>query len=122
MPAAQRAAWDAYLTVTRGLLLPAADDEPGRTATGHGDLRGLVRRIEWYAPLWGEHGPMLLAAVRSVLAMQLGGDRADLTDLLRAIADRLYLISAGPRPARGDGHDRRRCPRNVGAYRTDPPH
>ncbi|WP_238008550.1 hypothetical protein KZZ52_31885 [Dactylosporangium sp. AC04546] len=124
MPAAQRTAWDAYLTVTRGLL-PAVDD-PIRAATAGSMLDGFAARIEQYAPLWGEHGPMMVAALHGVLALQWGGDRAGLAGLLRAMADRLYLISTGPRPARGGGHERRRCQRNVGVYRprgrAGPPH
>ncbi|MEV6928979.1 hypothetical protein AB0M46_31420 [Dactylosporangium sp. NPDC051485] len=114
MPAAQRTAWDAYLTVTRGLL-PAMDGRPDHMATATCDLSGFVVRIERYAPLWGEQGPILLAALHGAQTLRRGGDRADLADLLRAIADRLYLISAGPRAPR---RDRRCCPRNVGAYRT----
>ncbi|WP_426513645.1 hypothetical protein ACPPVO_25385 [Dactylosporangium sp. McL0621] len=115
MPAAQRTAWAAFLMVTRGLL-PAVDDERMPAATEDGDLLRFALRIERDAPLWGEHGPMLLAALRDVQAMRWGGDRADLADLLRVMAHRLYVISAGPRPPRHDGHGRRRCRRNVGAY------
>ncbi|WP_327010532.1 hypothetical protein OHA72_26680 [Dactylosporangium sp. NBC_01737] len=115
MPAAQRTAWDAYLTMTRRLL-PAVNDETIRPAATHGELRGLVVRIERYAPLWGEHGPMLLAALRGIPE---GSDRADVAELLQVIADRLYLISIGPLQSR---RDRRGCRRNAGTYGADPPH
>lgn len=105
MSAAQRTAWDAYLTLTRGLL-PALDDAQIDAAALGCQLDGVTIRLLRYAPLWGEHGPMLLAAMQSAVRLHRRGDRADLGDLLRAMANRLYLLSADPRlPDRG-GHDR----------------
>ncbi|MEV0569941.1 hypothetical protein [Dactylosporangium sp. NPDC050588] len=121
MPAAQRTAWDAYLTVTGGLL-PAVGGEPIRGATIGCELRGFVVRIERYAPLWGADGPMLLAAVRAAQALHQRGDRTALADLLRAMADRLYLISARPSPSRCEPRARGRGLRNEGVYGTAPPH
>ncbi len=104
MAPAQCAAWDAYLTLTRGLL-PALDDDHVDAATLNAQLGGVAIRILRYAPLWGEHGPMLLAALHSAVRLHRGGDRADLADLLRALANRLYLLSAGPRLPGRDRHD-----------------
>ncbi len=108
MVAAQRAAWDAYLTLTTGLL-PALrmdalqrdqPDSPVNTQLG-----GVATRVLRYAPLWGEHGPMLEAAVGSAIRLYRAGQRSDLLDLLQAMADRLYLLSADPNLPRRDGRD-----------------
>jgi hypothetical protein len=104
MSAAQRAAWDAYLTLTRGLL-PALDDGHHDAAALGSQLDAVAIRLIRYAPLWGEHGPMLLAAMQSAVRLHRRSDRADLADLLRAIADRLYLLSADPRQPERDSHD-----------------
>jgi hypothetical protein len=77
MSAAQRTAWDAYLTLARGLL-PALGDDQVDAAALTSEAVHLHRR----------------------------GDRADLTDLLRAMANRLYLLSAGPRLPDRNGGDR----------------
>jgi hypothetical protein len=105
MSAAQRAAWDAYLTLARGLL-PALDDDQVDAAALTSQLDGVAIRLLRYAPLWGEHGPMLLAATQSAVRLHRRGERADLTDLLRVMANRLYLLSADPRLPERDGHDR----------------
>jgi hypothetical protein len=105
MSAAQRTAWDVYLTLARGLL-PALDDDRVDAAALTSQLDGVAVRILRFAPLWGEHGPMLLAALQSAVRLHRRGERADLAELLRAMANRLYLISAGPRLPERDGHDR----------------
>jgi hypothetical protein len=105
MAAAQSTAWDAYLALTRGLL-PALHDDGVDAATLNSQLDGVAIRILLYAPLWGDHGPMLLTALHCAVRLHRAGDRNDLADLLRAIANRLYLLSAGPRLPRGDGHNR----------------
>jgi hypothetical protein len=103
--AAQRSAWDAYLTLARGLLPTLFEDQIDAVALTC-QLDGVAIRLLRYAPLWGEHGPMLLAALQSAVRLHRRGERADLTELLRAIANRLYLISAGPRTPGHDSHDR----------------
>jgi hypothetical protein len=105
MSAAQRAAWDAYLALARGLL-PALGDDQVDAAALTSQLDGVAIRLLRYAPLWGEHGPMLLAAAQSAVRLHRRGERADLTDLLQAMANRLYLLSADPLLLERDGHDR----------------
>ena len=105
MSAAQRTAWDAYLTLTRGLLPAVADDRLDAAALGS-QLDAVAIRLMRYAPLWGEHGPMLLAATQSAVRLHRRGDRADLADLLRTMANRLYVLSADPRQPERDSHDR----------------
>jgi hypothetical protein len=106
MSAAQRTAWDTYLTLTRGLL-PALDDDQIDAATLDSQLGGVAIRLLRYAPLRGEHGPMLLAVLQVAVRLHRGGDRADLADLLQALANRLYLLAADPRLPHGGGHDQR---------------
>jgi len=48
---------------------------------------------------------MLEAAVRSAIRLYRAGQRSDLLDLLQAMADRLYLLSADPNLPRRDGRD-----------------
>jgi len=90
----QCAAWDVYVRLTSGLLPLLTgnriDDEAVNPALG-----GVVSRILRYAPLWGEHGRMLVAAMRSAVHLYRTGDHRDLADLLRVVADRLYVLSAG---------------------------
>jgi hypothetical protein len=105
MSAARCTAWDAYLTLTRGLL-PALDDDQIDAAALKSQMGGVGIRIERYAPLWGEHGPMLQAAMHCAVRLYRVGDRVGLADLLRAVANRLYLLSADPRLPERDGHDR----------------
>ena len=124
MAPAQRTAWDTYLTVTRGLL-PALYYDRVDAAALNPQLGGVAVRILRYAPLWGEHGPMLVSALHSAVRLHRAGDRDDLADLLHAMANRLYVLSAGPGPRRRDGHDRstqRLNRRNSWRGPTVPPH
>jgi len=102
MAAAQGAAWDVYLKLTRGLL-PALHDDHVDDPALNSQLGDIAIRILRYAPLWAEHGPMLVAAIHSAVSLRRAGDRADLADLVRVMANRLYVLSAGPRR---DGRDR----------------
>jgi hypothetical protein len=99
--AAQRTAWDTYLKLTFDLLPILLDDGPDSTVNSQ--LGSVTARVMWYAPLWGEHGPMLVAAVKSAVRLFRAGERGDLIDLLRTTADRLYLLSASRTPPRRDG-------------------
>jgi hypothetical protein len=66
-------------------------------------LGEVATRILRYAPLWGEPGAMLVAAVHSAVRLYRRGEQRDLADLLRVVADRLYVLSAGGGlPHRGD--------------------
>ena len=99
MVPAQRAAWDAYLALTTGLLPalrtdPLHSDQPDSAVNTQ--LGGMATRIRRYALLWGEHGEMLVAAVTSAIRLYRAGQRSDLLDLLQVMADRLYLLSADP--------------------------
>ena len=102
MAPAQCAAWDAYLDVTHRLL-PALRDDQADLGALNPQLGAVAARILRYAPLWGEHGPMLVAALHNATQLHRDGDRDDLADLLWVMADRLYLLSATPRR---DGRDR----------------
>jgi hypothetical protein len=86
---AQQAAWDAYLAVAAELL-PALevgrDDVPAA-------LQAVTVRIRRYAPLWGPHGPMLLAAADSARRLHDCGDTSSLTELACAVAQRLFWLS-----------------------------
>jgi hypothetical protein len=123
MAPAQRTAWDTYLTVTRGLL-PALYDDHVDAAGLNSQLGGVAVAILRYAPLWGEHGPMLVSALQSAVRLHRAGNRPDLADLIRAIADRLYVLSAGPALSRCDGDDRGTRPDRRNPWRgpTAPPH
>jgi hypothetical protein len=91
---ARCAAWDVYVRLTTGLL-PIANSIRIDDAAVNPALGAVATRILRYAPLWGEHGAMLVAAVHSAVRLYRAGDGRDLADLLRVIADRLYLLSAG---------------------------
>jgi hypothetical protein len=106
MPPARQAAWDAYLAVTTGLL-PAVVDECAYGPAVNAKLGGVVIRINRYAPMWGEHGPMLAAAARSAVRVYRTGNRDDLTGLLLTIAGRLYALSIPPGTGPRDRNDRR---------------
>lgn len=94
----QSAAWDAYRAVTGGLLPAlAANQVDSRTVTAQ--VGAVASRIVRYSPLWGEHGPMLMAALHCAMGHYRAGDHRELADLAHAISDRLYLLSAAP-PAR----------------------
>jgi hypothetical protein len=99
MAASRQAAWDAYIAVSRRLLPAIADPSRHGPAVGV-ELDGVVVRIRRYAPMWGEDGQMLLAAVRSVVRLYADGDRDQLASLLHAISDRLYRLSIEPGGAR----------------------
>jgi hypothetical protein len=90
---AQSAAWDAYLTLTTGLL-PALHREQVDSETVKSQLGAVATRILRYAPLWREHGAMLVAALHSAMRLYRESSN-DLAGLLHAVADRLYLLSAG---------------------------
>ena len=103
MAPARRAAWDTYLTVTT-ILLPALRQERF-DSTVSTKLSGVATRIMRYAPLWGEHGPMLVAAARSAIRLYRTSEHDDLVALLQTTADRLYLLSASRTPPPHDGRD-----------------
>jgi hypothetical protein len=102
MAPAQCAAWDAYLDLTHRLL-PALHDDQADLGALNTQLGAIATRILRYAPMWGEHGPMLVAALHSATHLHRAGDRAELADLLWVMANRLYLLSASPRMPRRDG-------------------
>lgn len=93
MGPAQRAAWDAYLALTAGLL-PALDQGEGDSGVNP-RLGAVAIRIRRYAHIWGEHGPMLVAAVHSAIRLYRDADRPALISLLQVMAHRLFLLSAG---------------------------
>lgn len=95
MTPSRRAVWDAYLAVSRGLI-PAISDPARHAPAVAAELDGAVVRIKRYAPLWGEDGPMLIAAARSAVRLYADGERDQLITLLYVIADRLYLLSVTP--------------------------
>ena len=105
MAPAQCAAWDSYLDVTHRLL-PALRDDQADLGALNPQLDAVAIRIVRYAPLWDEHGPMLVAALHSAMRLHRAGDRTELADLLWVMANRLYLLSATPRLPRRDGRDR----------------
>ncbi|MFF5225331.1 hypothetical protein [Dactylosporangium sp. NPDC000521] len=104
-PAARRAAWAAYLAVT-GALLSAVRDPAAHPKALDTRLGAAARHVVRSAPLWEEDGPMLISAVHAAVGMCHADARADLT---RGIADRLYVLSAGPPRART-------APRNRAAW------
>lgn len=104
-PAGQRAAWQAYVAVTQRLL-PALEAESRSQGSIGGSrvnraLGAVALHIRRHAPTWGEHGPMLVAAVDSAIRLFRHGDRPALAGLLQVLAWRLHLLSASPctRPA-----------------------
>jgi hypothetical protein len=115
----QQAAWETYLAVT-WRVLPVLDDFPATDADAiiNRRLGGVVIRVRRYAPLWGEHGPMLVAAASSLVRLYRQGDFSALGDLLRLIARRLYQLSASP-AARGKPHNQRR-PGSPQTFRLPP--
>ena len=106
MVPAQNAAWDAYLTVARDLL-PTVHDNRADDATINVRLGGAATRILRYAPLWGEHGSMLRAALHSAVRLHRDGDRSGLAELVQAMGDRLFLLSIDPGSPRGGGRGRK---------------
>ena len=88
------AAWDVYVRLTTGLLPLLTGDRIDDAAVNPA-LGRVATRILRYSPLWGEHGAMLVAAVHSAVRLYRAGDQRDLADLLRVVADRLYVLSAG---------------------------
>ena len=79
-PPSARAAWDTYLALTDRLLpaLAGIDDR----AVLNAYLGAVVIRIRRYAPMWGGHGPMLIAAAHSAVRLYRDGDDDALTALL----------------------------------------
>ncbi len=115
--AARRAAWDSYVALTQGLLPALAAQAHDRDGGVNPALGAVAIRVRRYAPMWAEHGPMLIAAVDSAVRLFRHGDYAALEDLLQVLARRLYLLSAGP-PVRPGGNNRKAVgPPN----RMDPP-
>ncbi|WP_433221026.1 hypothetical protein ACQP00_19420 [Dactylosporangium sp. CS-047395] len=51
-------------------------------------LGATAKRILRYAPLWGEHGPMLLSALHSVVRLHRAGEHGDLGIPIRIICYR----------------------------------
>jgi hypothetical protein len=103
--AARRAAWEAYRVVTGGLLA-AAHDPDVDPMTLNVRLGTVALHIMRSTSLWNEHGPMLLSAVHTAVALLRADDRDGLVDLAQIIADRLYVLSAGPQWVR-TGHRNR---------------
>ncbi|BCB84784.1 hypothetical protein [Phytohabitans suffuscus] len=99
----QSAAWGAYQVVTGGLL-PALRAQPVDSRAVTAQLGAVATRVVRHSPLWGEHGPMLMAALHCAMRHYRAGDHGELTDLAHAIGDRLYLLSAAPSRPRPD-HD-----------------
>ena len=98
MPLTRATAWDTYLALTRGLL-PTLAADPADTAALTSQLSRVATRVARYAPLWGEHGLMLQATLRHAVVLDRTGRHRDLATLMRLVADRLYLLSAGPHPS-----------------------
>ncbi|WP_412538744.1 hypothetical protein R8Z50_23170 [Longispora sp. K20-0274] len=94
---ARRAAWDAYVVVS-ATLLPTLDGRSTGEADGRAQLVGLSIAVHRDAPLWAEHGGMLIAAVNSAVRLRRAGHIGELHGLLRAMAHRLFLLS-GADPA-----------------------
>ena len=88
------AAWDVYVRLTTGLLPLLTGDRIDDAAVNPA-LGQVATRILRSAPLWGESGAMLVAAVHSAVRLYRFGDQRALADLLRVVADRLYVLSAG---------------------------
>jgi hypothetical protein len=96
------AAWEVYVRLTTGVL-PLLTGDRIDDATVNPALGRVATRILRYAPLWGEPGGMLVAAVHSAVRLYRAGDQRELAELLRVVADRLYVLSAGGGlPDRGD--------------------
>jgi hypothetical protein len=91
---AQRAAWDAYLAVTAGLLPALNAKEIADGGTVNPQLGGVAIRIRRYAPMWGDDGPILIAATHSAVRLYRAGDRPAMTALLHTMAHRLFALSA----------------------------
>ena len=101
MAPAQSAAWDAYLAVSRDLL-PTVYDMHAEAATINVRLGRAAKRILRHAPLWGDHGSMLCAALDSAVRLHRDGDRSGLAELVQAMGDRLFLLTIDPGlPQRG---------------------
>lgn len=105
MGLAQRKAGETYSAVANGLLplLKEADDRDEYFAVG-ARLDAIAVQVRRYAPLWSEHGEMLRVAMDSAVRLHLQNDRAGLAAVLRLVADRLFLLSASPRPLRHVAH------------------
>jgi hypothetical protein len=115
----QQAAWETYLAVTERVL-PVLEDFPATDADAITNRRlgGVVIRIRRHAPLWGEHGPILIAAAASAVRLYRRGHITALRDLLQVIAHRLYQLSTGP-AAHSKPHNQRR-PGSPQAFRLPP--
>lgn len=99
-PAGQRAAWDAYVSITVGLLpVLYHEDDAAEDADGWAQvnprLGGVAIRIRRDAPMWDDHGPMLVAAASSAIRLYRHGDRPALIALAHAMAHRLFLLAIG---------------------------
>ncbi len=114
----QQAAWDTYLAVTRKLL-PILNDFPATDADAIANHRlgAVVIRIHRYAPMWGEHAPILIAAAGSAVRLYRHGDIPALRDLLQVLAHRLYQLSTGQ-----TSRFKPRNQRHAGLPHTGPPH
>ena len=95
-PAGQQAAWDAYVSITVGML-PVLYDEEGSDgwAQVNPRLGGVAVRIRRYASMWDHDGPMLTAAASSAIRLYRHGDRPALIALAHAMAHRLFLLAVG---------------------------
>jgi hypothetical protein len=116
--AGQQAAWDAYVSITVGLL-PVLYDDSGTDgwAQVNPRLGGAVVRIRRYAPMWEGDGPMLVAAASSAIRLYRHGDRPALITLAHAMAHRLFLLTIGADPPQDPG----RHSRNAGWNRRFEP-
>ncbi|WP_327004332.1 hypothetical protein OHA72_56395 [Dactylosporangium sp. NBC_01737] len=98
-PAGQRAAWDAYVSITIGLLPVLYDPECEHGTDGWAQvnprLGGVAVRIRRSAPMWDHDGPILTAAASSAIRLYRHGDRPALIALAHAMAHRLFLLTIG---------------------------
>lgn len=92
--AGRRAAWDAYLALTKGLLPSLREGDSDDVVNPR--LGRVVLRIRRYAPMWPADGPILIAAASSAVRLLRQGDREALTGLAAAIAHRLLRLSGVP--------------------------
>lgn len=93
---ARAAAWDAYLAVTCGLLPALGDGTDDREVDAW--LGRLTMRFRRYAPMWHDHGPILVRDVYEAIDCHETGDYDRLDQQLRAVAARLFAVSSGRAP------------------------
>lgn len=106
---ARGAARDAYRSVTCGLLPTLRGDRVDGTAVGAA-LGGVAIRIVRYAPMWGEHGAILMAAAHGAVRLFRVGDWTGLAALLQVTAGRLQQLATGAGMRLGVGGSVHRSP------------